>query len=150
VLKQTRLVPALACAWLGGVGCYSYVPLARPDPEPGIRVAAALTDSGTDALGRYLGPDVAQVDGRVLRLTPDTLVLSAQSVTSREGIDHFWKGEQVTLPRGLIATMVQRRFAAGRTAVFTTGAVVGIALVLKAFGILSSGSSNPMPPPTGQ
>lgn len=146
----------LACAGVagvagvGGVGCYNYEPLTTPSPTPGSRLAVELTDSGTSALTGYLGPDVAQVDGRLLRVTPETLVLSAQSITNRQGINHFWTGEQVALPRNLVATLVQRRFAPARTAVFVTGAVAGVALVLRAFGVISIGGSSSMPPPTGQ
>jgi hypothetical protein len=132
------------------VGCYDYVPLRPPEPVPGTRLAADLTDSGADALGRYLGPRVARVDGRLMRMTPDTLVLSAFVVTDREGIAHFWKGEAVSLPRALVATLERRRLSVGRTATFAAGAIAGAVLVLRAFGIISSGSSSTMPPPTGQ
>lgn len=139
----------MVCAWLG-LGCYNYVPLTQPEPEPGTRLAVDLTDSGTDVLSRYLGPNVTQVEGRLLRAMPDTLVLSAQVVTDREGIGHFWRGEAVSLPRGLVATLDRRQLSVGRTATFATGALVAAVLVLKAFGVLSGGSTNTMPPPTGQ
>lgn len=147
-----RLVSGLACGWLGGVGwaCYNYVPLAPPAPAPGSSLAVELTDSGTDVLGRYLGPNVALVDGRLLSVTPDSLALSVRSVTDREGIDHFWRGETVSLPRRLVATLSRRRLSVGRTTVFAAGAALGAVLVLRAFGVISSGSSSSMPPPAGQ
>ena len=36
--------------------CYNYNPLTNPSPEPGTYVAVTLTDSGSQELARYLGP----------------------------------------------------------------------------------------------
>jgi len=39
-------------------GCYNYNPLTDPQPGAGSYVAVTLTDSGSQELARYLGPNV--------------------------------------------------------------------------------------------
>lgn len=123
-------------------GCYNYLPVTRLDPAPGTHVSVQLTDSGTAALAGYLGPDVGQVDGRILTVSPDELELSVVTVRSRGGIEHYWNGATAKLPRGDIATVRERKLALGRSVLFgLTGVGASVAL-LEAFGVINSGSSS--------
>src|SRR5258708_6547440 len=97
-------------------GCYNYLPLTTADPQPGTRVSAQLSDSGSLALSRYLGPDVAAVEGRLVAVTDQDIGISVVTVRNRNGVEHYWKGEVVTLPRGDLAAVRQRKLAAGRSA----------------------------------
>src|ERR1041384_785519 len=47
-------------------GCYNYNPLTTPTPQPGSYVAVTLTDSGSQELARFLGPNVFVGRGRHL------------------------------------------------------------------------------------
>ena len=129
-------------------GCYNYLPLTTPQPQPGTRVAADLTDSGTAVLARYLGPNVGSVDGRLLTFTGQDLGLSVLVVRNRNGIEHYWKGETVTLPRGDIATVRERKLSIGRSVLLFAAGVGGSVALMAAFGVInvgSSGSGNPPP-----
>jgi len=128
-------------------GCYNYLPLTTADPQPGTRVSAQLSDSGTLALGRYLGPDVAAVEGRLVAVTDQDIGISVATVRNRNGVEHYWKGEVVTLPRGDVAAVRQRKLAAGRSAVLVLAGVGGSVALLGAFGVFSTGSGGMFTPP---
>src|SRR5260370_41493184 len=92
-------------------GCYNYFPLTTADPRPGTRAAAQLSDSGTLALGRYLGPDVADEEGRLVAVTDQDIVISVVTVRNRNGVEHYWIGELVTLPRSNVTIRRHRKLA---------------------------------------
>ena len=128
---MTRAAPALRdlglLLLLGG--CYSYVPLQAAAPAPGLRVAARLTDAGTARLGRLLGENVGVVEGDVVVATDSALALSVRVVRQRNGVDAFWNGEVVTLPRADIGELRQRTLSRTRSWL-TAGGVTVAALVL--------------------
>ena len=129
------VLPALA-------GCYRFVPVATPEPLPGSYVAAALTDAGSSELAQYLGLNIANVGGRLVRSSPEDLQISVFTVAARDGQETFWKGEMVTLPRRLISSIQERKFSTSRSGfVATLGLVAGVGL-LRAFGVLSAGSTS--------
>lgn len=140
-----------ALALLGFLsGCYNYLTLTTPAPQPGARVAVELTDSGTAALARYLGPDVGSVEGQLVTVSDQAVQLSVVAVRGRNGIEHYWKGETVTLPRGDIARLRERRLAIGRSVFLGLASVGGSIALLEAFGVFSSGSSSSGQPPPPQ
>src|SRR5256884_8559568 len=123
-------------------GCYRFVPVATPEPLLGSYVAAALTDAGSSELAQYLGLNIASVGGRLARSSPEDLQISVFTVAARDGLETFWKGEMVTLPRRLISSIQERKFSTSRSGfVATLGLVAGVGL-LRAFGVLSSGSNS--------
>ena len=128
-------------------GCYNYLPLTTPDPQPGTRVSAQLSDSGSLALSRYLGPDVAAVEGRLVAVTDQDIGISVVTVRNRNGVEHYWKGEVVTLPRGDLAAVRQRKLAAGRSAALVLASVGGSVALLGAFGVFGTGSGGMFVPP---
>ncbi|SRR6266550_6266912 len=150
---QAHVVRGLsAAAALLGVlsGCYNYLPLTTPAPHAGIRVTADLTDSGTSVLAPYLGPGVRSVDGQLVRLTDQELVLAVVATRNRDGIEHYWNGEAVTLPRSDVAGLRERRLATARTIVFVSGGVGGAIALLGAFGVINAGGSSTSTPPPPQ
>ncbi len=48
------------------VGCYNYLPLSRSHLVPSTYLAVTLTESGSDELAPYIGPNVLIVRGRFL------------------------------------------------------------------------------------
>jgi hypothetical protein len=126
-----RLTPAalLLCS-----ACYTYAPVIAPGPAPGALVNAGLTPEGTAALGPVLGPEVAEVEGRVVAATADTLRLALRSASSTRGILMSWRGEEVPLPRARLAFLSQRRLSTGGTIVLGTGVAAGLVLLYRLLG----------------
>jgi hypothetical protein len=103
---------------------------------------------GSDTLARFVGPNVTGIEGRVLQVTASDLLLAVSVVRQRNGEEDFWKGETVSIPRGVILGMRQRHLSTSRTlllagAVAAAGATVGAA----ATGSSSGGGGNGGGPP---
>ncbi len=128
--------------------CYTYAPL-QTQPEPGVYVAVTLTDSGSETLTRYLGPNVMVVRGRYLATGDRGLLVSVSSVETQQGDELSWAGETVTLPAGCIASIEARRLAKGPSALLAGASVAGLVATVGAFSLLGGGSSGGSgPPPT--
>jgi len=115
-------------------GCYTYQPVAAPGPEPGTRISAELSQDGALAMVPVLGTDVAEVSGRVVEATTDTLRVSMISVTNQRGIPTTWRGELVPLPRARLSSLGERRLSAGGTALLSAGVVGGLYLLYRLMG----------------
>lgn len=131
-------------------GCYVNVPLTSTAPEPGARVHVALTDQGSVDLARYLGRNVASVDGRLLKGTDSALSVSVSQISTRSGEDQFWKGEAVALPRHTIASVEGRKLSFWRSGLIASAFVAGIAFIAGSGVTGSSGGRPSEPPPVGQ
>jgi len=134
-------IVAIVLAALCGAGCYYYRPLTRaPEPEMGLSVT--LTDSGTERLWRYLGPDVETLRGRLLTADDTAYALAVSAVDLRHGTTLGWKGERVAVNRNLVAALSERRFSAGRTALTSTLSAAGFWLTLQAFKVIGGGRAS--------
>src|SRR2546429_5250559 len=61
------------------VGCYNYLPLRRSSLVPSSYLAVTLTESGSEELARYLGPNPFVVRGRYLSATERGLGTSVET-----------------------------------------------------------------------
>lgn len=118
-------------AWSGTIlfvaslcGCYTYRPLVLPEPVPGTRVSAQLTQQGSRELSGEIGPAVEHVEGQVLRVDSAGIELAVLQVEGFKGIQSDWNGEPVVIPRAAVAGWQQRRLSVGGTG-FVGGLVLG-------------------------
>jgi hypothetical protein len=133
---------ALVFAAAGTVaGCYNYLPLGRARLAPSTYLAVTLTETGSEELARYLGPDVLVVRGRFLSATEGGLVLSVVSVETRRGHLSPWKGETVTVPGDFVRRIEERRVARAKTLLFAGASVAGFLAAYAAFGPGASGTT---------
>src|SRR5438093_10404901 len=91
------------------VGCYNYLPLRRSSLVPSTYLAVTLTESGSEELAPYLGPNAHVVRGRYLAATDRGLALSVESVESPRGDIARWAGETVVVPREFVWEVEQRQ-----------------------------------------
>jgi hypothetical protein len=122
-------------------GCYVNTPLVTTVPEPGTRLHVQLTDDGAQSLARYLGPNVAYIDGRLIQRQDSGMTLSVNSTTARTGEQQSWKGENVQIPKSAVATVEQKKVSKWRTALVAGVVVAGVAVISGVSGG-SSGSSH--------
>ena len=134
-----RLLGLIVGAWLT-TACYYYRPLEQ-QPTAEMNVSAALTDSGTERLWRYLGPDVGTVRGRLLSADDSTYAMSVYAVDLRHGATLGWKGERVTLQRQWVDGFSERQFSIGRTTLAGGISIAAFLLTVQAFKIAGNGSS---------
>jgi hypothetical protein len=81
-----------------------------------------------------LGPEAAEVSGRVVEANTDTLRVSLISVTSQRGIPTSWRGELVLLPRARLSSLGERHLAPGGTALLGAGLLGGMYLLYRLMG----------------
>jgi hypothetical protein len=132
----------LCSAALSLCGCYATYPIDIAQARPGTKLRVSLTDAGSDSLARYLGPGVQTVDGKLLRSSDSDVSLGVTQISMRSGIDQFWKGEAVVLPKYSVATVQERKLSKPRTFLLTGAVIVALATV-KLSGVGgSSGTRN--------
>ncbi len=132
------VVLGLTCSLLAG--CYTYRPLGGVDaamPAPGDHVEARLTPMGSASLAPQVGPDVLLLEGQVVSADSAGLTLAVTRSETARRIGTEWKGEHVTLPRGDVASLRERKLSVGATALFgglAGGGLVGVAALLGGAG----------------
>jgi hypothetical protein len=131
-------------------GCYQSVPLALANARTGAKLRVSLTDAGSDSLARYLGPGVESVDGKLLQTNENDISLAVTQVTMRSGVEQFWKGETVVLPKYSLATVQERQISKPRT-LLLGGAILAALFTVKLSGVGGNaggrGGNGPPPPP---
>jgi hypothetical protein len=114
-------------------GCYGYYPAVAPTPV-GRDVQVTLSDSGSFALARQIGPSTEAIDGRLASDSGGAIVLSVTGVRRRDGSEIDWKGERVTVPRPIVIKVEERRFSRGRTLLFAGALAIGLVGTRQALG----------------
>ena len=110
-------------------GCYSLEPTTRLNPELlGQPVALDINDAGRVALGGSMGPEISQVEGRLVQRTPTDYLISVSVVHLVRGGEQTWSGERVSIKSEYVKSMYERRFSRGRS----------IALAAVAAGVIGS------------
>lgn len=114
-------------------GCYGYYPPTTPAPV-GRDVELTLTDSGSFALARQVGPSAEAIAGRFTADSDNAIVLSVYGVRQRDGNGVDWKGERVAVPRSLVVKVEERRFSRARTVLFAGAIAVSLVAIRQALG----------------
>lgn len=113
------------------VGCYTLQPIRSAKPVAGTRVALDINDAGRVALGGSMGPEIAQVEGRLLESSNGDYHIAVSAVRLLRGSEQIWTGEEVRISSDYIGTTYERRFSRGRTialSAVTVGALTAFAL----------------------
>jgi hypothetical protein len=119
--------------------CYTYRPSDGPVPAVGSRVSLELNAEGTRTLARELGPNPARIDGVVLGVDSIGPRLAVHAVENGRGEEARWNGEQVRVPRQLIAAVEERRLSMAQTGMMAglaVGALYAASRVLGGSGTL--------------
>jgi hypothetical protein len=97
------------------VGCYTLQPTTGATPGVGENVAFDVNDAGRVALGGSLGPEISQIEGRVLGHENGEYVLAVSNIKLLKGGDQVWTGEHVRIKSDYVATTYERKFSRPRT-----------------------------------
>jgi hypothetical protein len=135
-------------ALLGLWGCYGYYPQTTSLAPVGREVQVNLTDSGSFALARTLGPSVVGVQGLLLADSAGSLVVTARGIVQRDGYQAEWRGERIVIPHTLVANTVERRFSRARTTVFSAAIVASLVAIRQAFQGRGAGAGSTGAGPT--
>jgi len=135
---------SIALLTVAAGGCYSYTPLAaNTEPKPATPLRVELTLTGGDSLARFLGPSVQMVDGKLVQMSPSAIELGVTQVVMYSGMEQYWKGETVTVPKPYVAKIEERTFSWTKTGLLTAvvvGAMVAFQSAGGVQGIFGSGN----------
>jgi hypothetical protein len=126
-------------------GCYGYARTPEP-PGRGIAIRAHLSQPQDVRLGEITANSVSRVDGEVIGLREDTLLVSAFWLRTPTGYEHMAKGQTVRIPRENVVAIEQKKFAWGRTGLLAAGIVAVGGLAKVAFDAAGGGGSGNPPP----
>ena len=131
-------------------GCYTLQPAAGISPEIGDELAFDINDVGRVALGGAMGPEIAQVEGRLISRENADYLIGVTSIHTLRSGDQVWKGEQVRIKSEYVGSIYERHFSRART--ITLGAAGAAAFALIVTRSLSGSGSVAdagTPPPVG-
>ena len=129
------------------VGCYTLQPAGGIAPQIGSEIAFDVNDRGRVALGGSMGPEIGQIEGRLVSADSAEYLVAVNAVRFLRGGEQVWRGENVRIRTEHVSTMYTRKFSRGRT--MALGALgVGAAVLLGSQGILVPfpGGDNPKAP----
>lgn len=143
--RTTAVTGLVAMSLLGA--CYSYRQLDTVSPKPGKKIALTLTSDGVRMFTLQLGPQVTSVEGDLLEADSTTVRLALRRVEDSRRLGTKWNGEQVTIPREVIARISERRLSIGATAIASGLAVGGMLGAYAAFGTSGQADGVAIPVP---
>ncbi|MDQ6612665.1 MAG: hypothetical protein M3Y64_09560 [Gemmatimonadota bacterium] len=116
--------PALCIAVCFTVtGCYTLQPVVATGPLIGTEVALDINDVGRLALATPIGPEIAQLEGRLVRRDSNEYVIAVSVVRQLRDVEQKWTGEKVSLKSEYVSAVHQRKFSRGRSAIIGAAAV---------------------------
>jgi len=132
------------------VGCYTLQPTGGAAPAVGTEVAFDVNDAGRFALGGALGPEIAQIQGRLLEQADSEYVLSVSGIRHLRGGEQAWSGETVRVKREHVNSTYERKLSRGRT-IALGAAGVGLLAFFVTRSIVGSGDEpTPTPPDSSE
>ena len=125
------------------VGCYTLQPARGGVPPVGSKVAFDVNDAGRVALGGLIGPEIAQIEGRLLNNGTEDYLVAVSTVRLLRGGEQVWSGEQVRIKSEYVGSAYERRFSRSRTMVLGATVAGGVAAFFIGRSLLGSGSDHP-------
>ena len=119
----------LAGIVLALVGCYTLQPTGGVTPPVGSEVAFDVNDAGRLALGGAMGPEIKQIEGRLLDQENGEYVVAVSTIRLLRGGEQAWSGEKVRIKSEHVGTAYRRRLSKGRTIALAAVGVGAVALI---------------------
>lgn len=111
-------------------------------PELGTVVAFDVNDVGRVALGGSMGPEIAQIEGRLLEARNGEYLIAVSAVRLLRGGEQIWSGEQVRIKSEHVGSAYERRFSRGRSIALGAATIGGVTAFLLGRNLVGAGSGN--------
>ena len=143
------LVRLSSLASLGAflTGCTSLQPVGGVTPEVGSRIAFDVNDAGRVALGGTMGPEIAQVEGKLIERDSSGYLVSVSGIRLLRGGEQAWSGEQVRLRTEYLGSAYLRHVSLGRSIALGAIGLGGFTAIMISQSLLGSGTGNDSTPP---
>ena len=122
-------------------GCYHFVPLAPTEAPQGTPVRARLNTMSDFELAQITVNNIDQVEGEMVQLASDSLVLSATWLQAVTGNGYAGNGWTVRIPESNLEGFEQKKLSWWRTGLVVGGLAVGTWLGFDALGLSPSSGS---------
>jgi hypothetical protein len=149
VIRSSGIAAVNVLASVLMMGCYTLQPTMGVTPEIGNEVAFDITDVGRVGLGPSMGPEIAQVEGRLVSRENAEYLVAVTAVRFLRGGEQPWRGEQVRLKSEYVGSTYQKQFSKGRTIALSAVGVGGFVFLLTRNLVGSARDEQPAPPPEG-
>lgn len=111
------------------VGCYELQPTGGTVPQVGQVIGLDINDAGRLALGGAMGPEIGQIEGRLIEKTATEYVVGVTAVRLLRGGEQVWRGENVHIRSDYVSTIYERRLNPARTAALAAAGVGAVAII---------------------
>ncbi len=127
--------------------CYSYAPLQTATPQPK-QMGVVINDRGRTLLGERVGELVDRIDGQVISIDSQTVVIDVFRVTDLRGNGSTWTGERVNIPREGVLGFRERKLSTIKVLALVGVAAVAIAALLStSLDVFGDPKTDPPPEP---
>jgi hypothetical protein len=127
----------VAATMLVSMGCYTLEPVGGQALPLGTQVSLAINDAGRAALSGQMGPEISDIQGRLLQKDSAEYVLAVTQISLLRGGEQVWAGERIRVKTSYVNTISERRFSRSRTAVVSAVAL-GVVAAVFSQGILGN------------
>jgi len=142
--RMFRVAGCLAASW-SLVGCYTLQPTGGAVPQLGEEIAFDVNDVGRAALGGSMGPEIGQIEGKLLQKDTTQYVVSVSTVRFLRGGEQPWSGETVKIKPEYVTTTYAKHFSQGRTIALSAVGVGALAFLVTR-SLIGSGATEPKTP----
>jgi len=143
------LIMALRFVTLGVLvtSCYTLQPAVGGAAPLGTEMAFDINDAGRLALGGSMGPEIAQIEGRLVEKDSSEYVVAVTGLKLLRGGEQVWRGERVRLKSAYVTSIYEKRFSRSKSmAMGAVGLGVLAAIVGRSIGgIGPPGDGGPSP-----
>jgi len=120
-------------------------------PKLGTIMGFDITDVGRVALAGPMGPEIAQVEGRLVEKDSNEYVVAVSGLHLLRGGEQVWHGEMVHLKSEYVSSLYERRFSAARSVALGAASIGAIAIIAtRSLGGLGNPDRPVTPTDTGQ
>lgn len=129
-------------------GCYELQPATTGvEPTLGSEIALDVSDAGRVALGGSMGPEIAQIEGRLVQRDSSEYLVAVSAVHLLRGGAQVWSGERVHMKSDYVTKIYEKRFSRGRSVALGSVGLAGVVLLVTR-SILGGGTTDPGVPPS--
>jgi len=129
-------------------GCYTLQSTRGVVPPVGTIMAFDINDAGRVALGGSMGPEIAQIEGRLIERDSGEYVVAVSSLKLLRGGEQVWRGERARIKTEYVSSLYEKRFSTGRS-IAMGAAGLGAIAIIAGQAIIGSGSTDSPPSPPG-
>lgn len=126
-MNRTTKAIALLLIQASSAGCYSLTPVVNTDVPAGTQVSLRITDAGRVSLGGSMGPEIGEVDGRLVQHSATDYTLAVSGVRFLRGGEQRWNGERISIRNEHVVEVREHKLSKPRSALLaalTISAVV--------------------------